>query len=161
MKRSTVFMGLVVCFLSFNVMGGTAEIFHLYENAVKEQFQTLSVLENFVSEHEGVTLSEMKATGNALCVNLIPGDTKGIVGTLTMLKEDPLLGIPGFVWGLCCGFAGVIYVNVTVDDKSNKTGAFWGCVLNSCVAGVTYFSVIGYDLITSDPATKACLPSMF
>lgn len=155
MKKSVLFAGLAACVLSFNAMAGSSEMFSLDENSVNAQFQGLTQLENFVNQHEGVTLSEMKATGNTLLTNLNPSDAKGILGTLTLLGGGDLpLGIPAFVWGLCFQVAGVAIVYFVTDDKSETMSAVWGCVTISAayiLFYVVYFVVFAAAVVANTP----------
>ena len=152
MKRSIVFISLAVYFLSFNVIAGTRDMFHLCENSVTDQFQALSELEDFVNQHEGVTLSEMKATENALCVNINSRGIKGVMGALTMLSGDLPLGISGFTWGICLGVVGVAIVNFSTDDKEQRKKAATGCCLNTGVVVIIICVRAIYDIFVQPPS---------
>ena len=53
---------------------------------------------------------------------------------------DPPLGIPSFVWGLCCGLAGIAIVYFTTEDTDETKKALYGCATTTVVYAVLYFA---------------------
>lgn len=130
MKKSLLFL-MILGLLAFCVRANTADLFQWDENLLTEKFQGLEQLENFVSQHEETTLSQMQADNNNLLINLHLNSTKNFYETLNLSGGEPPLGIPSFMWGCCLGWVGILIVSVTTDkDKAETKKA-----LNGCIAG--------------------------
>ena len=66
----------------------------------------------------------------------------------SLVYGDPPLGIPSFVWGLCCGFAGIGIVYFTTEDTDQTKLALYGCMTTTIVYVILYFvgavAALGY-----------------
>ena len=61
---------------------------------------------------------------------------------LSLVSGELALGIPSFVWGLCCGVSGLAVVYFVTDDKEETKKALYGCATSSVVGGIIYFTAI-------------------
>lgn len=120
---STLFAG----FFGFNAFASSAEVFEMDENFVNTELAQLTELENFVTENEGITLSEMDSNTEILTDLNSSGD---ILRTLELIgRGDPPLGIPSFAWGACFGVAGIAVVYFVTDDRDETKKALTGCAI--------------------------------
>ena len=138
MKKITLLTCCICCSLSIRAVAGNTEMFYLDENAVNDKFRGLTQLENFVEQHEGISLTEINAPGNLLLANIHANDAKSIPGTLSRGDSDLPLGIPALTWGMCFGVIGWAIVNASTNDNDQKAKVFWGCAVNTVVlAGIS------------------------
>ena len=61
----------------------------------------------------------------------------------SLVYGDPPLGIPSFVWGLCCGISGLAVVYFVADDKEETKKALYGCATSSVIGGIIYIASAG------------------
>lgn len=58
--------------------------------------------------------------------------------------DERLGGIPGFLWGFCLGWVGILLVYLLIDDEAAKKRegkqAIIGCVLNSLI-GIAIYAI--------------------
>lgn len=137
MKKLLLLACLVASTFSVKVMADNAQLFQLDQKSISDKFQGLNNLENFVNQHDGVTLTEMQANHNELLKEMDTNSANSIVSVLGAFKDTPL-GIPSFVWGLCFGVAGIAIVYFVTDSKDEAMSALWGCVVGSVVGVVIY-----------------------
>ena len=52
--------------------------------------------------------------------------------------DDPPLGIPSFLWGMCLGLPGLAVVYFVTEDDEETKKALWGCLVSVAVYGVLY-----------------------
>lgn len=123
--------------------GGGQEDLSCYE----AEFQTLSDLENLVNE-SGDTYSSLLAAGHPLAKAIYAENdlAKSLLGMHTP-EEGPLLDIPGFLWGFCCSFFGIILVLVSIDDnqvrKKETAQAAAGCAVGCLIwVGLYVWAII-------------------
>jgi len=59
---------------------------------------------------------------------------------------DNPIGIPGFWWGFCLGWVGLLIVYLTMDEgsarKEQVKNALWGCIISALLGVVIYFGLI-------------------
>ncbi len=127
---------------SIGAIAGNAEVFNLDEQEINTEFAQLNELEQFVTENEGITLSEISAE-NPLLANV--SNSSDILGVLSTLGEPPF-GVPSMLWGFCFGIAGVALVYFVADDRDETKKAFIGCAISAglyIVFWVVYVLVLG------------------
>jgi hypothetical protein len=60
---------------------------------------------------------------------------------------DSPLGIPGFWWGFCLGWIGMLIIYLSMDEgqdrKDQVKNALYGCIAWAVIWGVLYFAVLG------------------
>jgi len=150
MKKKILFLIAVVFTLSVNSFASNySKLIKVNENQIQTVFADLNELENYVNAHEGVTLNQLKALGNALVAN-VEASPMGVMGACSMNGEPPM-GIPSFVWGCCFGVVGIAVVYfVTDNDKEEVKKSFYGCVVG--YLSITIFYVV-YIAIFAAAAT--------
>lgn len=100
-------------------------------------FSGMSELEQLV-EARNASYTALASENNSL-LNHVTSD-KDIASTLlgaAAPEGDRLLGIPGFCWGFCLGWIGIILVYVAVDGEARKSEgrqAVLGCVIGTVVS---------------------------
>ena len=110
-----------------------------------QAFEGMSELEQLV-EARNATYTELASENNSL-LNHVTSD-KDIATTLLGAAApdgDRLLGIPGFWWGFCLGWVGIILVYVAVDGEARKSEgrkAIVGCVIGSVLSIVLWFGFL-------------------
>lgn len=139
MKRLYLLSMVLLLAFSSNIFAGSGDLFSYDEAAVEAQLADLTELENYVATNPATTLSLLKTDNNQLLdgLNLYSPFAMG------MNFDDPPLGIPSFLWGCVFSVAGVVIVYlVTDEDKDETKKAFFGCIANAVVYGVTYAVLI-------------------
>ncbi|MCD6332251.1 MAG: hypothetical protein J7L89_03160, partial [Bacteroidales bacterium] len=101
---------------------------------IDNEMAQLSQLEGFLLQHPGATLDEMVATGNPLASFVSHPDG---VSNFDLVNEKAL-GIPGFLWGCCLSWVGILVVYLVADDPHETKMAIIGCVVNALLSGVSY-----------------------
>lgn len=126
MRKLLVLTGLFALMLSFNARANYSNLFQVDENSIAEKFQNLNQLENFVNQHEDITLCQMQESDNPLVSNVnSTADTKDVLETL---------GMADFDWGT---FMGGVAAGVGV--------CVLGCVISYIVAAASIANAInGY-----------------
>lgn len=106
------------------------------------EMQSIAQLELWVAT-TGDTYPELAASGHPLA-GAVDKDydlSRSLLGMHTP-EDNGLLGIPGFLWGFCCSFFGIILVLVSIDDdeiRKRETGlAALGCA-TGCLIWVALY----------------------
>ena len=80
-------------------------------------------------------------------------------GVFDKVADSPL-GIPGFWWGFCLGWVGMLIVYLMMDEgqdrKDQVKNALYGCLAWTVIWGILYFTVLGVAWF-GDSATKTVL----
>ena len=111
-------------------------------NCLDHAFAGMSELEQLV-EARNVSYTTLASENNSL-LNHVTSD-KDIASALlgaAAPSGDRLLGIPGFCWGFCFGWIGIILVYVAVDGEAQKSEgrqAILGCVIGTVLSVVLWF----------------------
>jgi hypothetical protein len=114
------------------------------QKGFETEFRQLNQLENHVNTHPGVTLEKV-AEQNADLVQGMPLESNTIA--TIMADGGPALGIPGFWWGFCLGWVGLLVVYLVTDnDKDQVKKALTGCLIATAIWAVIYFGLIGTSL---------------
>ena len=107
--------------------------------ALDQAMSELNILDNYLAQNEGVTYSELQASGSDLITNI--SDNASPMG---MPAGDDLLGIPAFWWGCILGWVGLLLVYILTDnDKAEVKKALKGCIVSSLVGVVLYGVALG------------------
>jgi len=113
-----------------------ADLFSIDEARINDEISSLIVVENYISVHSDVTLSDLINSGNILAGILTPM-AKSPSDYVSLM--EPPLGIPSFVWGFCLGLPGVLVVYLVADeDKEETKKAFYGCLASTVASGACY-----------------------
>ena len=125
MKKAILFASFMLAVFSTQAIAGDARLFDLNEDQINAEFTELNELEVFVTENDGITLSQLRESNNALALNLNLSNN-GIAG-LMMLGEPPA-GIPSFLWGCILGPIGILLVYLISEDSDETKKALFGCL---------------------------------
>ena len=121
---------------STQAIAGDARLFDLNEDQINAEFAELNELEVFVTKNDGITLSQLRESNNALALKLNLSNN-GIAGL--MMLEEPPLGIPSFIWGFCLGWVGLLVTYLVTDDKEETKKALIGCLVGGATFVILYF----------------------
>ena len=146
MKKLIVIPLLLMLFAFNGKSSGYADMIEVDESYMESVFADLNQLENYVLEHQGVTLNELKAIGSTLVANV---DVSGLgsLGACSMLGGEPPLGIPSFLWGCCLGWVGILLVYILTDnDKEEVKKSLYGCLVGTASSIIVYFIYVGLIL---------------
>lgn len=134
MKRIFLLASLLM-FLGAGVsVAGNAGLFDYDPVTIENEMSPLTELEAFVLDNPGITLNQMVLTGNQLAD--VVNHSNGV--TDFNLTNEPALGIPGFVWGCCLSWVGILVVYLVAEDPQQTKSAIIGCVVNALLTGVSY-----------------------
>ncbi|GAB3330468.1 hypothetical protein GCM10027429_07820 [Marivirga atlantica] len=100
-----------------------------------DRIEQLDELEK-VAKEKDLTLSQINA--NAELLNADINLDRNYSGLSLAEGGEQALGIPSFLWGLCCGVSGIAVVYFVTDDKEETKKALWGCVTSTAVWAVFY-----------------------
>jgi len=131
MKRTLILFTALVFLCMGSATAGNAGLFDYDPIAVENEMIQLEALEDFVKANPGVTLDQMIRSENPLAsmVNQPYGVTD------FNLTNDKALGIPGFIWGCCLSWVGILVVYLVADDPKETRSAIIGCVVNALLSG--------------------------
>lgn len=144
MKKAILFASFMLAVFGTRTIAGDAQLFDLNEDQINTEFAELNELETFVTKHDGITLSQLRESNNALALNLNLSDN-GIAGL--MMLEEPPLGIPSFIWGFCLGWVGLLVTYLVSDDKEETKKALIGCLVGTATWVILY--IVFFVLIFS------------
>lgn len=135
MKQIYLFSMVLLMAFSTDLFAGAGDLFNYDKQAVEAELADLTELENYVDNNPTKTLSVLAQEGNQLLAGLNLSSPIG----LSMMFDDPPLGIPSFLWGCAFGVVGVAIVYfVTDEDKDETKKAFYGCIASTVVYVVLY-----------------------
>ncbi len=137
--KKMLFVLIAVVAMNANLFASSyAEMASVDENYVENVFSDLNQLENYVVNHQGVTLNQLKLAGNTLVQN-VQNSPVGALGVLAINGEPPL-GIPSFLWGCVLGWVGILIVYLSTNgDKDEVQKSLIGCIVGSASAILFYF----------------------
>lgn len=95
------------------------------------ELSRLTELEQWV-EKTNMTQSQLQETGNPLAQYVLQeGDISASLFGSSAPDHEQLMDIPGFLWGFCCSFIGMVLVYLSIDDpiakKKEGKQAIIGC----------------------------------
>lgn len=120
---------LVLIFGMQLAFASEASVFDYNEQAFMNEFSDMEMLEQYVDDHPGVTLSEMRAQNHSLAFtcNATPASFNQYMSPL---------GIPGFWWGCFLGPIGVLVVVISEQSESRDlTNSVIGCIISCALFG--------------------------
>lgn len=135
-------MAALVVFLSGSLMAGNGDLFSYDKEEVQQELSTMNDLEQYVGQHQGVTLSDLQAENNELTMGM-ENSPNSVLGGLGY--GDPPLGVPSFVWGCVLSWVGILVVYLVTEDNDETKKALWGCVAGA--VGWSLFYVVYYVII--------------
>ena len=141
MKKVLVSVFLVF-FAGFTIFANDADLFKLDYKAVQAEFSELNQLANMVTANTALTYSELLLTNGNLvaALRLVPESA------LPDGSNNPVLGIPSFLWGCGLGVVGMLVVYIVSEkDMVETKKAMWGCITWTAV--VVIVDVIWWSAI--------------
>ncbi|MFM2394254.1 MAG: hypothetical protein RLZZ546_2236 [Bacteroidota bacterium] len=137
MKKILFFVLFLGAFISLNATN-SGKIKQNKEQ-IEQQFTDIEKVEKIILE-EGLTYSELAAKYPELvATNKIASENED--GIFENGKGTPL-NIPGFWWGFCLGWVGMLIVYLTMDEGSTRKeqvmNALWGCIISSVIGVIFY-----------------------
>ena len=126
MRKMLLVIGFAVLVFSGQIKAGNADLFEFNENIVLTELASLSTLEAYVRNNEGVTFTELSQTNNNLLttLNLTHLTAAGPTG-MAFGFED--MQWDSFAWGFCCWPIGLFTVLLNNNkDMNHKISYFIG-----------------------------------
>jgi hypothetical protein len=132
MKKLLVSVFLVLS-AGFTILANDPDLFKLDYKAVQAEFSELNQLASMVTTNADLTYSSLQLTNSNLVTSLrLVPESELPDGT-----NNPVLGIPSFLWGCAFGVVGmaVVYI-VSNQDMVETKKALWGCIAWTAVVVV-------------------------
>jgi len=113
------------------------------KQAIDGELEALMALEKVVRE-ENLNYEELQVTHPTLAKEAVvsPVVDDGIMDG----ADDVPLGIPGFWWGFCLGWVGLVIVYVSMDEGSDRKeqvkNGLYGCIAWLAIWSIIYFTLI-------------------
>jgi hypothetical protein len=142
MKKLIILGVLVGLFFQTNTFAGQSDAFNYDRSAIDQEMQGLNLLEDYLTNNPGTTLDQLTGEYAFLAAGI--GNTGGLAGMYSFY--DKALGIPGFMWGCCLGFTGVLIVALVSKDEHEVKQSIIGGVISVAfwviaVAGVYVYYI--------------------
>ncbi len=135
-----IFLLTFILGLCLNVFAITPETITAKKANIEQQLSSLDAIEKIVAE-EGLTYDQLAVKYPELVAsaNVASENEEGLLSG----DRDAPLGVPGFWWGFCLGWVGLLVVYLSMDEGSSRKeqvkNALWGCIISSVVGAVLYF----------------------
>lgn len=131
MKKLLVSVFLVLS-ASFTILANDADLFKLDYKAVQAEFSELNQLASMVTANTDLTYSSLQLTNSNLVASL-----RLVPESAPPDGNNPVLGIPSFLWGCAFGVVGMVVVYfVSNQDMVETKKALWGCIAWTAVVVV-------------------------
>jgi hypothetical protein len=134
--KKTFFLTMCLLYL-FTATSNTDGLFSFNKEELTAEMQDLQNLENYIVDNNGITFAELEENNSELLANVLSANSCPY--SYQLLLSDVPLGIPSFVWGLCCGFAGVGIVYFMTEDREEVKKSLYGCLTFGGIYAVLYF----------------------
>jgi hypothetical protein len=112
--------------------------------SISMEIADLEAIEKIIL-NEGLTYDELALKYPELVANANIASESEEDGIFDKSSDSPL-GIPGFWWGFCLGWVGMLVVYLTMDSGSDRKeqvmNALWGCIISSVIGTIFYLAVI-------------------
>ncbi len=135
-----LFLFICLSLLSFGTMASNADLFAIDKEEVSAQLAEMNELEQYVMQHEGATISEIRANDPMLVADMNLNENIQLGLSANSYMEP--LGIPAFVWGFCFNVGGLAVVYFVTEDDEETKKALYGCVTSALLWGVTWVITI-------------------
>jgi len=133
MKRVIVFFCLKF-FIFHGANAGSQHLFSIDVVHIRSEMACLTQLENYLADND-YTMIEILDQG----VFMLSGINTTAEGMHTMFGfNEPALGFPSFLWGLCLSLPGVLVVHFVAHDRAETAKAILGCIVGAPVYLVGY-----------------------
>lgn len=135
MQKSICILIFLAGGLFLKAQANNYEYLKIDEKELNSNFAELQKFENFIEEHRGISLAEVKSNyPQALKrIDAHPGNFAGMKSTFRGGGETPL-GIPPFIWGCVLGIIGLVIVAVIAEDRELTKQALYGCIVSTALS---------------------------
>lgn len=124
---------LLIAFLAVNLsFAGNADLFHVNEQELNDEFADLNALENFVQSNNFISLHAI-VDGNLYDVSAININTMAasLQGSFAFQWE-------GFLWGFLCCPVGLFVIALNDDKDRDQKVSYWiGVAAASVLSAIT------------------------
>ncbi|MFN0216244.1 MAG: hypothetical protein ACKVT2_18445 [Saprospiraceae bacterium] len=141
--HKTVFMLALMLFSPNLLLASTshqisADLFQDDLSKLECELAVLSELEVLI-QGTSASQSQLLKEENPLAKHLLPyADNSSSLFSSSAPEQERLLDIPGFLWGFCCSFCGVLLVYVSIEDPLAKKKEGVQSIIG-CAAGTAFF----------------------
>ncbi len=112
------------------------------ESNIYDAFTEVNDLVSFLKENEGITFNDLESVNSELISNVSSS------AALMHHDDDDYRTPPifsAFIWGCLLNWVGMLIVGLTTGfDGRQITKSAWGCLINSLLAGVSYWGYSYY-----------------
>jgi hypothetical protein len=132
---------LLFCSISFLTKANISSDFDLDVNKINLVFEATANLENYLINNENADFLEVSNMGFS---TINKNHASLMLEPLTLVGDNPVMGIPSYVWGGCLSIVGVGIVYLTLEKEGDSTRkeetkkALIGCVAGGCLIGGAY-----------------------
>ena len=126
---------LIVPFLGFS---SDSDLFKVDQKKVDSYMMNIEKIESLVQQNNNDYLVTYD-----LNPQLFEKSNLNTTLNFSLVYGDPPLGIPSFVWGLCCGVSGLAVVYFVADDSEETKKALYGCATSGVIGAIFYIAGIG------------------
>lgn len=142
---------LTLSIMTLSVYGGQAELFTYNKARISEELSQLDDLETYVNTYPGITLQQIKSRVNTGFEDLFLIDEEGMPATDQ--ENNPVLGIPSFLWGCVFGVTGIIIVYLITEDKVETGKAAKGFFISAITSTVLTVAIYAIIIIAAESYT--------
>jgi hypothetical protein len=124
------------------INANNAQGFELDESQISNVFQSTDQLESYLLNNDEADFQSAEILG---LTNTIALNTLTMPSAASLVGDNPVMGIPSYIWGGCLSIVGVGIVYLTLEKESDDTRkeetkkALIGCVAGGCLMGGAYF----------------------
>ena len=106
---------------------------------INEEMEELDKIESYVVENQLDFQSALETNPTIFLTKSLNLNTSS---NSVLIYGEPPLGIPSFVWGMCCGFAGLAIVYFITEDSEETKKALYGCITGTVISTVLYVILV-------------------
>ena len=121
---------LIIPFFGFS---SDSDLFEVDQKKVDSYMINIDEIESLVQQNNNDYLTTYE-----LNPQLFEKSNLNTTLNLSLVYGEPALGIPSFIWGLCCGISGLAVVYFVTDDTEETKKALYGCATSGVVGGIIY-----------------------
>ena len=132
MKKTLLLLLLIIPFFGFS---SDSDLFEVDQKKVDSYMINIDEIESLVQQNNNDYLATYD-----LNPQLFDNSNLNTTLNFSLVYGDPPLGIPSFVWGLCCGVSGLAVVYFVADDKEETKKALYGCATSTVIGSIVYFA---------------------
>lgn len=125
--KKLLFLGSLFCLLyTGNALAGKGTAFNYDRAVINHEMEQLNQLEEYLNLYPGTTLAQMVSGNHGLASGI--GEVQSLAGLNSYFEK--VMGIPGFMWGCCLGFTGVLIVALAGKDEYETKQSIKGAIIS-------------------------------